>query len=131
MNQTGGGAYFLYHDYFNETEFDGVSHSLRISDSYFSYNTDCSFSALTHINYRYTGDEVNRFTIGAGGGLSILYAHSKYSLTTQVEYSTFYRNDARYGGGAYVGMFVDSLYPNTVLFTNCSFVENGLASVTE
>ena len=131
LNQTGGGAYFLYHNYLNETKFDGMNHTLRISDSYFAYNTDCSFSALTHINYRYISDDVNRFTIGAGGGLSILYAHSKYSLTTNVESSTFYRNDARYGGGAYVGTFVDNLYPNSVQFTNCSFVDNGLASVPD
>ena len=129
LNQTGGGAYFLYHDYIQETLFDSQNHSLLISNSYFAHNSDCSYSTLTHLNYRYIEDGVNRFTIGAGGGLSILYAHSKYSVSVQVQSSTFYRNDARYGGGAFVGSFIDYWQPNHVTFDNCSFIENGLASM--
>lgn len=129
LHQTGGGAYFLYHDYINDSSFDSENHSLLVSNSYFAHNSDCSFSTLTHLNYRYIEDGVNRFTIGAAGGLSILYAHSKYSISAQVESSIFYRNDARYGAGAYVGSFIDFLYPNHVVFNNCSFVENGLASI--
>lgn len=129
LNQTEGGAYFLYHDYLNDTSFDSKNHSLLISNSYFAHNSDCSYSTLTHLNYRYIEDGVNRFTIGAAGGLSILYGHSKYSISAQVEFSTFYRNDARYGAGAYVGSFIDFLLPNSVVFSNCSFVENGQASI--
>lgn len=126
LSQTGGGAYFLYHDYLNETSFHSKNHSLLISDSYFAHNSDCSYSTLTHLNYRYFEDGINRFTIGAAGGLSVLYAHSKYSVSVRVEFSTFYRNDARYGAGAYVASFIDFLYANIVIFSNCSFVENGL-----
>ncbi len=133
LNQTGGGAYFLYHDYLNTSYGEGrsfpKSNSLLISNSYFAYNTDCSLSALTHLNYKYFDKEDSRFTIGAGGGLSILYAHSEFSVSTRVEYTTFYRNDARYGAGAYIATFVDFEYPNRVVFDNCHFRENGLRSL--
>lgn len=127
FDQIGGGAYFLYHDYLNEPGFD-LNSTLQVSNSYFAYNADCSFSTLTHVYYQYFDTEINRYTIGAAGGLTILYAHSNYSLTTEVEFTTFYRNDARYGSGAYVGVFADNRYPNRVIFNKCSFMENGLAS---
>lgn len=129
FEQIGGGAYFLYHDYFSNTEELLISenNSLQISDSYFSYNADCSYSTLSHINYKYF---IGNHTIGAGGGLSVFYAHSNYSLSVRVESTTFYRNDARYGAGAYVASFADFSYPNHMIFDNCIFRENGKSSVT-
>lgn len=129
LNQTGGGAYFLFHDYFNNSYSEHpTNNSLVISDSYFANNADCSFSALTHLNYKYYNKDMNRFTLGAGGGLSIIYAHSAYSITSRIEFTTFYQNDARYGAGAYIATFADVEYPNNVIFDNCTFQENGLRS---
>ena len=135
LAQIGGGAYFLYHDYLVESAYDGgddSNNTLTIEDCYFAYNADCSFSALTHLNHKYfpEGSSTDLFTVGAGGGLSVIYAHSGYSMETSVRGTMFLRNDARYGAGAYVGTFSDFRYPNWVMFESCSFERNGLRSVT-
>ncbi len=131
LEQVGGGAYFLYHDYRNDSmnETSSRDNSLKILNSYFSYNADCSYAALTNVNYKYHIDKASRYAIGAGGGLSVIYAHSQYSLETTIKSTSFYKNDARYGGGAHVATFADTLYENSVLFQNCSFKKNGLKSV--
>ena len=129
VEQIGGGAYFLYHDYHNESSYDTVDNSLLISDSFFAHNADCSFSVITHLSNKYFDYNADRFTVGAGGGLSIIYGHSHYSLSARVRSTRFFRNDARYGSGAYVGTFADFIYENFVIFDNCTFLENGLVNV--
>lgn len=132
-DQVGGGAYFLYTDYDSPTwVIDHVYMSLR--ESYFAYNSDCTYASVISTNFplftnfssNSGGRSLYQYAIGAGGGLSIVLANSNFAVNVVVTNTIFYRNDARYGGGAYVATFAGFQIPITVSFSNCTFEENGV-----
>ena len=129
-DQVGGGAYFLYADYHNTSKPVGAV-SLTLDECYFAYNGDCTFAGNTAINFPFfenDGQALYEYAIGAGGGLSIVLANSHYGVNTNVRGTMFRRNDARYGGGAYVATFAGFQQPLSVNFFNCTFLENGMVS---
>ena len=125
--QIGGGAYFLYLD--SPSSDNMTDHQLVIMDSDFQYNSECSFAALSQINFQYFHEYINYtdFIVGAGGGLSVFMAQLMYFVEVNVYRSTFVRNDARYGGGVYVAFFL-GIQQSGVRFINCTFERNGLLS---
>lgn len=128
--QIGGGAYFLYQDVLEETEYEeNPSFVLAISDSNFSHNAECSYSAITQVNFQwYPLFGQNLYQVGAGGGLSIFMAQKMFNVHTSVENSTFTENDARYGAGAHVAIFAGVDLSN-VTFHGCTFEQNGAVSL--
>ena len=132
-DQVGGGAYFLYMDYYNTSRVkDDVK--LLISESYFAYNADCTYAASTNGNYPYFTEKsrgLYQYAVGAGGGLSVVLSNSNFSIAVQINKTVFQRNDARYGGGAYVSVYAGQQHHIKVLFSNCNFIENGIASLKD
>jgi hypothetical protein len=128
-NQVGGGAYFLYSDYSDVHQSTSVS--LHLANCYFAHNADCTFASAISINFAFYSanrQPLYNHAVGAGGGLSVVLAQSGFETSVAVTHSTFYQNDARYGGGAYVATFAGFHHPNAVNFVNCEFLENGVAS---
>ncbi len=130
-DRVGGGAYFLYSDYHNTSRVtDAVT--LNVTQSYFAFNADCTPAATVSLNYPYFvlvgGQQRHRYRVGAGGGLSVVMTNSFYHTEVSITNTTFYKNDALYGGGAYVAMFAGHQYAIRVSFIECNFSENGLAS---
>lgn len=135
-DQIGGGAYFLYQDYhsddmgFVENE-EASPHHLTITDSVFSYNAECTYSAITQVNYQgYFALSNDLHMIGAGGGLSIFMAQNEFNVHAIITQSVFTKNDARYGAGAHVSTFA-GLDFGKVVFHKCLFNENGFRVTNE
>ena len=63
------------------------------------------------------------YHIGAGGGLSVIMAQINYTLNVSVQSTTFTRNRAKFGGGAYIGIFSGVTHSH-LQFLNCSFASN-------
>ena len=120
-----GGAYFLYEDGYNRLK---DLNTLQILNSNFSYNADCGSAGLLNLNYQYYSAFPNiTYHIGGGGGFSLVMAQRNYAVTVNIDSSNFYKNDARYGGGAYIAVFSSSVV-DTIRFMNCTFDQNGLPS---
>ena len=130
-NQVGGGAYFLYSDYRrNVTEFVRNA-SLYLVDCYFAHNSDCTYMSVISINfpfYTFNRRGLYEYAVGAGGGLSVILASNDLKVEAAVANSIFYRNSARYGGGAYVTTFAGFRRQIYVFFQNCTFLENCVTS---
>ena len=122
----GGGAYFYYFDFYhNNLSLASTEAFLEISDSKFISNADCSSVAQDYLDNKFS---TCQHTIGGGGGLSIIYGHSSYSVLTIVSNCSFEGNDAKYGGGAHVAVFSRFSLPNAIIFDGCMFVCNGYAA---
>ena len=129
LDQVGGGAYFLYADYFDRSRPNSDIRVL-IEDGYFAYNADCTYASITSINYQYYTNNATGlydYAIGAGGGLSVILSNSHFAVNVAVTGSTFFQNDARYGGGAYVASFAGFQANIDISFLNCDFIENGIS----
>lgn len=126
--QIGGGAYFLYQDYQAESvvgqDANISTNQLLIADSYFADNAECSYTAITQVSFRHFN--ITRFLVGGGGGLSLFLTQTTFKVETLVRDSEFYRNDARVGGGAHVGIFAGTRGAH-VTFQRCLFEQNGVA----
>ena len=124
----GGGAYFFYGDVSTDSQtdsFQNATTSLLLTGSRFEYNSDCSLVALVEANYQYIvsgfGDAL--YTVGGGGGLTVFLAQRDFPINVSVTSCTFYRNSARYGGGAHVGFF-SGVELSQVYFSDCIFDSN-------
>ena len=131
-DQVGGGAYFLYADIFNSSNIESEV-NLLLSELYFAHNADCTFAANTIMNFPYFTDAQTRsalynYTIGAGGGLSVILSNRDFVVTVCVKDSIFYQNEARHGGGVFVATFAGFQKLLTVIFKGCIFAENGLTA---
>ena len=128
QGNSSGGAYFLYEDLHNGFNDLNDNITLSISNCNFSYNADCSDAGLRNLVYQYPSINVSYYT-GGGGGLSLVTTQQNYTVNVEVKSSDFYKNDAYYGGGAYIALFA-GLGVNSVQFVNCTFYSNGLSSGT-
>jgi predicted outer membrane repeat protein len=138
-DQVGGGAFFLYSDYHNTSEVTDEVY-LYLKGCYFAHNADCMYASTINVNFPLFTTSTRKpsaptnsrqglynYTVGAGGGLSVVLANTYFGVSAIVSDTVFFQNDARYGGGAYVATFAGFLFPVSVLFLDCTFEENGLA----
>ena len=137
-NQIGGGAYFLYQDHADDTpthaheevgEGEPDQHQLVVANSEFSRNAECSYSAITHVNFfHFPSFSQDLFTVGAGGGLSMVMSQGvAFNVDVAVRDSVFVENEARYGGGVHVAIFA-SVDRTQVSFERCRFLSNGASN---
>ena len=125
LQQGGGGAIFLYHNYVNSS-YNGAGPSLLINQNNFFGNSDCSPAGIVERYYRYSTDaRETGYIVGGGGGLTLMIAQSTYYTEILVKCSVFRNNSARYGSGAHIGIFNDATNCD-IQFSNCTFTHNGL-----
>ena len=137
----GGGAYFVFQDYYQgeeeatspssssptppEGQLVGGAVTFQIEGSSFINNSDCSRSllndaySLSSVSLR----ELGRY-IGAAAGLSIVLAQSQYPVQFTVSQSTFQDNKGVYGSGA-VFMVFRHVRNSALNIARCSFTNNG------
>ena len=127
-NWIGGGAYFLYQDF--ENALMSENNTLTITESVFSKNQDCSRTLyIERLLESSVGLVDLGYSIGAGGGLSIMMAQLQYSVDINITKNNFTGNLARSGGGAHVGLFSGA--PTARLhFEGCYFTKNGRIVIT-
>ena len=123
-SQIGGGAYFIYQDYMDEVSWEGT-YTLMINKSNFRSNSECSFSAITQVNFQqFSPLDPNGHMVGGGGGLTVFMTQRTYNVDLFVMDSVFANNSARYGGGVHVSVFAG--VQSTVMFKGCRFEWNGI-----
>jgi len=121
----GGGAYFAYFDFYHNNQSLALAETnLEISDSKFIKNADCGRAAQDYLSNRFS---VGQYTIGGGGGLSVIYGHSNFAVSIGIYNCSFEGNDARYGCGAHIATFSKFSSANSIIFDGCSFASNGYA----
>ena len=118
----GGGAYFLYTD---SLSFDNYRPTLRIQESNFTENSECSVMGIVERSYFDTqlARDVG-YTIGGGGGLTIILAQAEYGVEIASESCLFQNNTARDGAGVHIGIFT-GVHDSHVVFRDCNFFRNG------
>ena len=127
LDQAGGGAMFIYHDYLLPPGELPERAIVNIQGSNFLANTYCGLATISELFYEFS--EVARaldYTIGAGGGLSIIMAQLNYTVDATVDSCLFRNNSAKFGGGAHVQIFA-GVNDSKVSFSNCCFEKNGVA----
>lgn len=126
-DQVGGGAFILYADV--NTSSIETTVQLNLSELYFAHNADCTFAATTIMNFPYfteSNHALYEYSIGAGGGLSVILSNSDFPVAVNINKTIFYQNEARYGSGAFIATFAGFQKPLNVTFRECAFTENGL-----
>lgn len=124
-DQIGGGAYFVFVDFVNSNK--DITSTLNITNTTFLKNSYCGLQAEIALDYRVReiAQEVG-YSLGAGGGLSIVLAQTTYSIQVEIQSSHFLNNTSVLGGGAHIAMF-DGVSSNRISFYSCTFHKNGLA----
>ena len=124
-NHIGGGAYFVFVNFNKST--DNKTTSLKIQNSTFLNNSYCGLSAVVAVTYKVEGivSDVANYSLGAGGGLSVILAQTQYSVNVTIDSTTFRNNTSYLGGGAHIAMF-EGIGGNQILFLNSEFIKNGL-----
>ncbi len=129
----GGGAYFLYQDYllaYDTSYVPDAQHGLSIENTAFYTNSDCSF--VTNVGVGYKDSELYRelgYTIGGGGGLTVMLAQRGYGVNVTVSNASMVNNTARYGGGAHIVTFTGVTNSHILFKDNCTFISNGFPSL--
>lgn len=121
----GGGAYFLYEDYTNESEYAPPATQLHIVGSSFLNNQDCGVVGGTEQFIEYSAAlREPGYYIGASGGLSVMMTQAGFPVEVLIQSSEFHNNFAKFGGAAHIGVF-EELTNIHIRFLNCSFDQNG------
>ena len=122
-HRIGGGAYFVFLNYNNSEAFNT---SLLVQDTEFVNNSYCGLSAQVAVSeVREKLLEKLGYSLGAGGGLTVVLAQTLYSTEVEVTGSLFQNNTSLMGGGAYVALF-QGAGGNSITFLSCRFLGNGL-----
>ena len=119
-----GGAYFLYTDYLSSGDYQPT---LKIQESNFVENSECSVVSIVERNYldsQFAKDF--GYTIGGGGGLTIMLAQADYGVEIESDSCLFQNNTAREGAGVHIGIFT-GVHNSHVVFSNCTFFQNGFS----
>ena len=120
----GGGAYFLYQDL--RRPMVAMRHSLTVEGGTFTDNQDCSITVLLESFLEHSMELAELgYQVGAGGGLTVMMAQTRFAVAVSVTDSRFENNAARNGGGLHVGVFSGIPSPTTILVAQCTFVNNG------
>ena len=127
-NRVGGGAYFIFLNFANSRESENTAATLDIRNSTFLGNSYCGLAAMLALDYNVPQREPRlAYSLGAGGGLSVVLAQTaKYIVEVEVHSSQFRNNTSYFGGGALVAMF-EGVSDNSISFHSCTFLKNGLA----
>ena len=124
LDKVAGGAMFVYLDYLHTPERpDDVI--LNIQDSVVLTNSYCGLAIIPEFYSDYSEGKPVNYSLGAGGGLSIVMTQLDYAVSATVESCYFRNNSARFGGGASVQLY-EGVDCSTVNFFNCSFERNGI-----
>ena len=129
LDRVAGGAIFVYHDYLHTSEKDPHDNVvLNIQDSVVLTNAYCGLAILPQIYSDYSEVKTLNYSLGAGGGLSIVMTQLNYTVSATMESCFFRNNSARFGGGASVHIY-EGVSNSTVDIFNCTFEKNGLEEV--
>ena len=109
--------------YLPETQKISNTYSIAINDSKFLSNVNYGLSTIRELYHSFTSND-NPYNIGAGGGLTVFFAHQPYKLQLTIDSCTFYENAARYGGGLFVGVLI-GVSNSKLTVNNCIFERNG------
>lgn len=120
----GGGAYFLYQDLMRQVLV--MRHSLTVRGGWFKDNRDCSITVLLE-NFVEQSTELTElgYQVGAGGGLTIMMAQTRFTVDVSITDGVFENNVARNGGGVHIGLFSGIPSQSTILVNHCNFRNNG------
>ena len=123
----GGGLFLLYHDYVPELQdlYMQQLHTLEVEQSTFVGNSECSFNYISEYNYIVSSAlQSLGYTIGVGGGLSLVLTQLYYGIDVDSTSLMFLNNTASFGSGTHVTLY--SGVANThVSFANCTYIDNG------
>ena len=120
----GGGLYVLYQDN-NQSVTTLGNQNLKITNCHFINNRDCSNNWVTEMYYEYSSRlQSEGYSVGGGGGLTIIMAQKRYDVHTVIQNSRFLSNVAKFGSGAHVGLFT-GVCNSSVNFDDCLFADNG------
>ncbi len=129
-SQFGGGAYFLYQDYLPTLSTTPEQPSLEIDKTAFYDNSDCSIAI--HISIGYKDSEAYQeigYTIGGGGGLTVMLAQLGYGVDVTVSNTDMVNNIARFGSGAAIVVFAGVTNSHVLFKGNCTYISNGFSSL--
>ena len=119
----GGGAQFIYVDYIAQNNSNPAN--LNIEDSTFSYNSYCGSELILQLEYLYVETIQNTsYSVGAGGGLSLNLAQLGYSVSINVQRSSFENNTATIGSAVAIVWYA-GLQNTSIAFSDCTFFRNG------
>ena len=123
--QIGGGAFLVYSDYVDNRTLTSPEAELVIHQSHFLDNHDCSATGAFERRLQFSDVLCKEgYTVGAGGGLSVMIAQKEFPVNVTITSCSFQRNSARYGSGAHISHFVNAMH-SKVAFYKCNFTENG------
>ncbi len=125
LEQIGGGMFLVYHDYHNTSRQHDFT-NLEITNGSFRGNKDCSLTGDVAIRAHYSHAlHSYGYTVGAGGGLSVVLSQVQYHVNVTVSSSDFDNNAAQYGAGAHILLF-HGISNSSLTISGCEFA-NGSA----
>ena len=126
--QIGGGAFLVYSDYLDNRT---VAAELVIRQSRFLDNHDCSATGAFERRMQFSGVLCKEgYTVGAGGGLSVMISQKNFPVNVSMTSCSFQGNSARFGSGAHISHFVNAM-DSRVVFDKCNFTDNGGETPTD
>ena len=124
----GGGVVLIYQDYLPRYQelYDNRFYEITIEEATFKRNTECSYNYLSFILFQDPVFVRNLgYTIGGGGGITLLVSQLNYGMRIGTRDSYFEENRATVGSAVHVALFSGTR--NTLIeFDNCDFVANGI-----
>jgi transcription initiation factor TFIID subunit 2/histone acetyltransferase MYST3 len=129
-NRLGGAAAFMYFDYHNQILHRGSQFTLRIQNSNFTFNLECSVVFLNLLRRPGRGESSyitnTGYRLGGSGALSLALAQLHYGIDVIVKESTFNTNHGTRGGGALISLFT-GVCNTHVIFDGCLFERSAVA----
>ena len=127
--QIGGGAFLVYHDYKDITNMENYFVQLKVQNSTFLQNKDCSISGSIAQRMQFSEVLRNRgYMVGGGGGLSLILTQKGYSTSINVNSCLFMENAGQFGAGVYLAYFSGCI--SSVVLSDSQFIGNGKSELT-
>ena len=127
--QIGGGAFLVYYDYKDIINVERRSIQMKVQNSTFLQNKDCSNSGSIGQRMQFSTVLRSRgYTVGGGGGLSMVLSQRGYSTSIDVNSCLFMENAGQFGAGIYLAYFTGC--HSSVVLTDSQFIGNGKSEFT-
>ena len=124
-HQIGGGAFLAYFDYRDSFVWESRAADLTVHESNFLDNHDCSTTGAFERRMQFSNALCNKnYTVGAGGGLSVMITQKTFPVDVSITSCLFQRNVGQYGSGAHISHFINATR-SKIVFHKCNFTENG------